>query len=643
MAKRESKVTVTAEDKTGKATKSAKQNVTKMERAFKGLKSTAAKLGAAMGVAFSLQALKSYAQESVKLYGQQIQAEQKLAAAIRTTGGNVDDLLPQYKDLASAIQGVTTIGDETTLAMMQQAKSMGVAEDRMEEATKGAIGLSKALGIGTQQAIRGVANAMNNQFTTLQRYIPELRTASTDAEKMAIVQEKMASGFEIAKSEADNGYGAMQQLGNSIGDLQEQTGRAITSAMQPFVESLNTWVTKLTEAKTAANDLMDALRTKNSGEELSLKEQIILQQQQIENIQSRIAADKVNEQVGWGRFKAEKSNTEELEAQLRAAENKLGILQRQQQAQKENNEQEEQQTQRELDIHETAAEKRLEIRKEFAQREFEAQANVFEKIEAERQAVLDEMRAAYVKTGREVQMVNDWFDAQQVRAKEEMIGKMDDISEEWRQREIERIKEEWEAEKAASERKKQLAREEMQKKIDYMMQYSAAFQSVFSSFATIQSNMYQKRIDAAEEGSAEEKKLMREQAKAQRRWARFQAIINTATAVTKTMTSVPYPANVPLAMLQSAAGMAQVAAIRSEPLPAFAAGQDFIANGPQTVVVGEKGRERVRIDPQPDNRMEGVHIHFNAPLYGAGDPEEFAGYLVRLIKQGQRAGRVEAL
>ncbi len=641
MGKREAKVNVIAQDKTGKATKSARQNMGKMERSFKGLQSVALKLGGALGAALSVQAIKSYAQESVKLYGAQIQAEQKLAAAIRSTGGNVDALLPQYKDLASAIQNVTTIGDETTLAMMQQAKSMGVADERMEEATKGAIGLGKALGINAQRAMRGVANAMNGQFTTLQRYIPELRTAGSDAEKMAIVQEKMAQGFEVAKAEADNGYGAIQQLGNAIGDYQEVSGRAIAEGMKPFTKWLTNIVTKATDARTAMMNLNELMDVGVAVDEEAV-EALGMVELNKRLDQAREQLERFQEASGAGAA----ARVAKLQELIAALEKERAL--KAQMARSEAMQSEEQQKRQEkeianAEIERKAAEKRLAIREEFAQKEWEAQANTFEKIEAEREKVLAEMREAYVKTGREVQMVNDYYDDQQVRAKEAMIGKMDSYAEEWRQREIQRIKDEYEAEREASERKKQLAREEMQKKIDYMMQYSAAFQNVFSSFATIQSNMYQKRIDAAEEGSDEEKRLMREQARAQKRWAMFQAGINTATAITKTMTSVPYPANVPLAMLQAAAGMAQVAAIRSEPIPAFAKGGDFMATSPQMIMVGEKGRERVRIDPQPDSRRDGVTIVMNGDLYGPGSVEEFAQFVVRSIKQGQRAGRVEAL
>jgi len=596
-----------------------------------------------VAAAASIGAVISTMKESINLYGEQIQAEQKLAASIRSTGGDVDELLPKYKRIASEIQGITTVGDEATLSLMQQARSLGVTDEQMEEATKGAIGLSKALGIGTQQALRGVANALNGEFTSLQRYIPELRTASTESEKMAIVQKAMADGFKVAKAEADNGYGSLQQLSNAAGDFKETMGRAVAEGIQPFVTGLTDWISSIATARTELMDLRDILNKRARGETLSLQEQIKLQESKVEKLRNELDTASKLKSNSESILGYQSDSREEIDAQLRGEENKLAILQRQLQAREEGNKAEQEQTQKELEMNETAATKRLEIRKKYGQKEFEAQANTFQKIEAERQRVLDEMAAAYVKSGHEVEVVNDWFDKQQEQAKRDLIARMDDISEEYRQREIARIKAEYEAEKQAAEERKRIAKQEFQEKMNYAMQYVSTIQSGFTSIATIQTNMYQKQIDAAEEGSEEQKKLMREQAKSQKKWATFQALINTATAVTKTFANIGAPWAAPLAAAQAAAGMAQVAAIRSQPLPAFGQGGDFIATKPQTIVVGEAGRERVRIDPQPDTRRDGILIQINGNIYGPGGAEEFAQYIVSAIKRGQRSGRVEAL
>lgn len=195
------------------------------------------KLGGLIGGAFAIGKIVSFTKASMEAYNTQVQAEQKLANALKMNGKNADVLLPKYKKLASGIQQITTVGDETTLGLLQLAESMQAPD--IEGATKGAIGLSKALGIDMQSALKMVVLAQNEEYTMLQRYIPALRSATTNAEKAAIVQKTLADGFELAKVEAQTGTGQMQQLSNTWGDMKEQVGSLASSIINELAPALN--------------------------------------------------------------------------------------------------------------------------------------------------------------------------------------------------------------------------------------------------------------------------------------------------------------------------------------------------------------------------------------------------------------------
>ena len=154
------------------------------------------------GAAIAFKALIGVAKDVVQSYSAQEQAEAGLAAAIRATGGNVADSMDRYNRFATSVQRAANVSDDAVLGLLQQARSFGIADERMEEATRGAIGLSKAFGIDVNTALKGVALAYEGNFTQLSRYIPALRSAKTDAERMALVQKSMADGFEIAKAQA---------------------------------------------------------------------------------------------------------------------------------------------------------------------------------------------------------------------------------------------------------------------------------------------------------------------------------------------------------------------------------------------------------------------------------------------------------
>lgn len=196
-----------------------------VKNAFRGITAVLRRVG------FAFAGLVAAAAVTVKAFATQQKAEEALSAALAANGEEVDRLLPKLKALASEIQNVTEIGDENILMLMTQLRNLGVTGAKMEEATRGAIGLSKALGLDLNTAARGVALALQGEFTILQRYIPALRTATTASEKMAILQEVMGKGFTQAKDAAQTLTGAFNQLKNDFGDLLEAIGEAISEGL----------------------------------------------------------------------------------------------------------------------------------------------------------------------------------------------------------------------------------------------------------------------------------------------------------------------------------------------------------------------------------------------------------------------------
>jgi len=199
----------------------------KMGKAQKGLKGLGAGISAmtvklaVLGTAFGLLARKA-----VKAFNVQEMAEKKIEAALRAHGDAVDKLMPKLKTEASAIQRVTTSGDEANLMMMASLRNLGIQGDALGDGTKAAIGLAAALDMDAKSAARYAALAMQGEFTILQRYVPALRKATTESEKQAIVLDLMNKGFKQAQMTADTVSGRFGQVGNSLGDL----GEAIVGA-----------------------------------------------------------------------------------------------------------------------------------------------------------------------------------------------------------------------------------------------------------------------------------------------------------------------------------------------------------------------------------------------------------------------------
>ena len=184
---------------------------------------------------------------SIQAFGQQEMAVQKLAAAIRSQGGSVSEVLPIMSAFASEMQRITTYGDEQVLAMQAMATSMGVSSAQMQGVIKSAIGLASALNMDVMTAIKVASAAVQGKTTMLQEYIPSLAKCKTEEEKLAKVQELSASGFAQAKAEAETTAGKLKQAANAWGDLAEVAGGTFAPVAVEVANALKfvcEWISK---------------------------------------------------------------------------------------------------------------------------------------------------------------------------------------------------------------------------------------------------------------------------------------------------------------------------------------------------------------------------------------------------------------
>lgn len=200
--------------------------------------------GAAFTKAFTLPIVGA-AGVAVKAFDTQIKAEARLRAALIANGRQVNALFQDYRTFASELQKITTIGDESTLQMLQVAESMGLTGDSAKRAVKNAIAMSKAFKVNEQSAIRYTAALEQGDATMLTRYIRSLQAVEGEAEKVALAHDILAKAFETATAEAKVGLGPMEQLANDFGDLMEDIGALISNAINPFIERLRELVLRL--------------------------------------------------------------------------------------------------------------------------------------------------------------------------------------------------------------------------------------------------------------------------------------------------------------------------------------------------------------------------------------------------------------
>ena len=204
----------------GKKLRGSKSQVTNFSKSI-------IKMGASMAAAFSVRILVQWTKALTKAYDTQIKAEKLLGAAIEANGGERDKALADYKEWASEMQRISTVGDESTLRLLQIAESMGVTGENAKMAAKEAISLGKAMGMSEQSAIRYTVALQQGNATMLKRYLPSLYECEDQAEMAAKAHELLANMFTQVTEEAKAGLGPAQQLSNSWGDFKETLGGLI--------------------------------------------------------------------------------------------------------------------------------------------------------------------------------------------------------------------------------------------------------------------------------------------------------------------------------------------------------------------------------------------------------------------------------
>lgn len=178
----------------------------------------------------------------LKIAADQQASERALDVALEATGHSTEIWSSRMRDAASAIQDVTTYGDEANLMLMAQMLNLGVSADKLEEATRGAIGLATALGQDVRSGARNMAMAMSGNYLMLRRYIPALRATTDEAEQLHIVTDFAARGFKQAENNTKTFTGRLKQLWNSYGDLNEVLGDVFLPDVERFIAKLKAMV-----------------------------------------------------------------------------------------------------------------------------------------------------------------------------------------------------------------------------------------------------------------------------------------------------------------------------------------------------------------------------------------------------------------
>ncbi len=218
-------------------TDKAKRNVGSLSDKFGGMAKGV--LGAA-GIVMAFRQVTRVMGEMVDAYGIQEQAEQALTAAIRITGKEATISTDALFSLASELQQVTVYGDEATISAMAMLQQLGdLSEQGLKKVTPLVQDFAAAMGVDLKTAASLVGKTLGSTTNALSRYGIEIDATAPKEEKLIELTAALEDKFGgMARAMGGTTLGAIKQLSNAFGDLQEIGGELAAEGLKPIAQWL---------------------------------------------------------------------------------------------------------------------------------------------------------------------------------------------------------------------------------------------------------------------------------------------------------------------------------------------------------------------------------------------------------------------
>lgn len=161
--------------------------------------------------------------EYVQLAMEQERVERRAIAAIQTRASFSREELALLQEANAARQMQLGIGDEVQLQLQGTMAAMGVNKGQLDAATKAAIGLSEAMGMGLEEAAKLSAKALTGNVAALAEVGIKVTT-------VADAQRQLNGLYEVALKQSTSLETRLKVLDAAYGDFKETLGQAVTQS-----------------------------------------------------------------------------------------------------------------------------------------------------------------------------------------------------------------------------------------------------------------------------------------------------------------------------------------------------------------------------------------------------------------------------
>lgn len=251
---------------------SMKAGVTRSCSAMKTAASSMKSTFAALGITLSGVALISFAKSAREAYQIQIEGETKLATVMRQRMGASAKEIQQIKDLCSAQQALGVIGDEVQLSgaqqlatFLKQTSSLSTLIPAMNNLIAQQKGLNatteKAYMVGNMmgKAMQGQASALRRVGITFSEAEEKVLKYGNEQQRAAMLAQIITNNVgRMNQALAATENGRLKQVSNTLDDIKEAAGGAVTRVLTVFLPALRSLCTVLSAVATYANKAAQA-------------------------------------------------------------------------------------------------------------------------------------------------------------------------------------------------------------------------------------------------------------------------------------------------------------------------------------------------------------------------------------------------
>lgn len=237
-----------------------------ISNACDGIKSAVGKLGGVIAAAFSVKAITDFSKECKELYQVQADGEIKLETIMKQRMNATDETVQSIKDYASVLQEGGVIGDEVQLAgaqqvatFLEQADSLKTLMPAMNNLLAQQNGLNASAGdavnIGNLmgKVMQGQVGALTRVGITFSEAEEQVLKYGNETERAATLAQVITNNVgDMNAVLAQTDLGRQQQLSNTIGDIKEQFGQAVTQIEVIFLPALKNLANALSEVASFA-------------------------------------------------------------------------------------------------------------------------------------------------------------------------------------------------------------------------------------------------------------------------------------------------------------------------------------------------------------------------------------------------------